>query len=294
MPFEKRRNSAATYYYFSDRLRPRAKKRYVGSSRDPIARLIALFHQQELEQLQEVRAKIREEIRKYRELDAQLRRLATRVRRHFRVEVLLQGFCLYQGKLNMIVPMTSRTELPEQQPGELTWDYVARLRARANGGDEAALAKLRDVLREHPELWHQTGDILAAGRETLLGLLAPQDALAREAIREHLQAHGRQLEAEGDGTALEKLLIDHLMLTMLQVEVTRLGLNGSRAPLARKGDARFWDERHQSASKRFAESARLLQDVRSAALQQPGQPSRAAENPTHPRPVTAPDPPLAH
>lgn len=265
MSFEKRRRSAAKYYYFSDRLRPRAKKRYLGSSRDPIVSLIALFHEQELEQLWDAQARIREETRQYRIHDTQHRQLAARVWRHFRVELLLQGYCLSQGAWIYMEPKITKPYVPKQKPDELTWDYVERLRVRANRGDAAALAELRRVIQDHPELWQQTGDILAASRESLLGLLAPQDAVAREAIRENIQAHRRQLEAEGHGTVLELLLIDHLMLTTLQVEVTRMGLNGSQVALVRRSDVQYWEQRHDMASKRFRSAAELLQHVRSVA-----------------------------
>ncbi len=262
MAFEKRRGSSAKYYYVTNPQRPTRKNRYVGSSRSLPASVVAMVHQHQRDRLREIRTRIREEIRAYRELEKSHRAIASRVRRHFRVELLLLGLSTHNEQMKPMAPITPRTAAPDQNETEDTWDYVERLRLRANRGDTESLAKLREVIRRRPELWNQTGDIMAASRETLLTLLSPKDAAGREAIRQYVENLGRELEAEGRGTALEKLLIEHLVLSTLQVEVTRVGMSGGLAPLARKSDVRYWAARHEIATQRFQSTCQMLYDIR--------------------------------
>lgn len=54
---------------------------------------------------------------------------------------------------------------------------------RANAGDQPALAEMRGILDDNPEIWRRMGDLATYARESLLRLISDGDELIRESVR---------------------------------------------------------------------------------------------------------------
>lgn len=152
----------------------------------------------------------------------------------------------------------------------VTHERLERLRKAANNGDANALTELKSVLKSHPELRKMMGDLMGCTREAMLHLLSPEDAVYRESLAAQFESDTKTLEAEGSGTALERLLIEHLLMTRLRVVASGLGVMGQLTARAKRGDARFWSGRDDKAHRHYAESVKMLVEARQVlGLQKP-------------------------
>ena len=91
---------------------------------------------------------------------------------------------------------------------------LKQLMQKANQGDTQALAEMRTLLDEHPEVTRHLGDLATMAERVWIDLVAHGNELVRESVRRQIQ----QLKSELGGEqpmALEKLLVDHVAVCNL-------------------------------------------------------------------------------
>jgi hypothetical protein len=132
--------------------------------------------------------------------------------------------------------------------------------ARANRGDQAALADLRGFLDAHPEVWRTCGDLGKYAERAWLGLVSGE-VLGTESIRRHVE----QLRADLAGprpTAMEQLLVNqvitcHLAVTHAEIAAARPGGSSVQQLVVRM-------KRCESTQRRYLGALRALAHIRAA------------------------------
>jgi hypothetical protein len=136
---------------------------------------------------------------------------------------------------------------------------LGALVARANEGDQAALADLRRFLDAHPEVWQVCGDLGKHAERAWLGLISGE-VLGTESIRRHVE----QLRADLAGprpTAMEQLLVNQAVTCYLAVQHAEIAA-------ARPGSSSVQQlgvmKRCESAQRRYLGALRALAYTRAA------------------------------
>jgi hypothetical protein len=156
---------------------------------------------------------------------------------------------------------------PNESTGETTERKTIPLKdliRQVDGGDESALATLRDYLDENPDFWQKEGDLTTFSIHQWLDLLRNNSRRAKaECIRRHLE----ELKAELAPTSpLEKLLVDQIVLTKLHSAIAdwlHFGIeNNAKVGPAEVRVAVLWQEsahrRHLMSIKQLAVVRKLL------------------------------------
>jgi hypothetical protein len=131
--------------------------------------------------------------------------------------------------------------------------------AKADKGDTRALQQLRDVFREMPDVVGQVSDLAANAEIAILVNVPPG---AQELFRRQTRDLRRDLQAEGSGTALEKMLIRRISLdylASLQADRTRALAPGETRSMEL---SRFYDQQADRAHRRFLASVESLARIR--------------------------------
>lgn len=85
--------------------------------------------------------------------------------------------------------------------------------------DTEVLARLRTVLTQHPKAWRLAGDLARDAAYTMILTVAEKDVIQTESILEGMEKVRAGL-GYSDSSALERLLIDQIVLCWLNWEVT--------------------------------------------------------------------------
>jgi len=130
---------------------------------------------------------------------------------------------------------------------------------RAERGDRAALAELRDWLDRNPDVWRQVGDLARHAEMALVRLVAGGDSLVGEALQRRMDELRGELLGPA-GTVVERLLVDRVVLGWAQCHAADLDA-------AAKGTgcgpaATFALRRQDAAHKRYLAALRELVKVR--------------------------------
>jgi hypothetical protein len=126
---------------------------------------------------------------------------------------------------------------------------VAALRGlveQAQAGDTTALARLRQLVDEHPEVWRHFGDLAARVEGAWLGLLAADHPLMVEALKRTAQEMKTDLLGENP-TRLERLLVDQVVSGWLE---TRYAEAQAVRPASSGVDQGARRLRHEESAKR--------------------------------------------
>jgi hypothetical protein len=130
--------------------------------------------------------------------------------------------------------------------------------ARAGGGDQAALPRLRALLDE-TQLWRQLGDLAAHAELTWIRHVSGTDLAMREMMARKVGA----LKAELGGpvtSALERLLIDRIAINWLMVSHADLEAAGTKDGDPRRADLAM--KRQTQAMQRYATAIKALAAIR--------------------------------
>jgi hypothetical protein len=138
-------------------------------------------------------------------------------------------------------------------------EWLADLVAKANGGDQEALAELRRFLDTNTELARKLGDLAWHAERALTELIAGGDALAAEAIRRETDRLRDELRGDG-ASPLEKLLVDNVVASHLHLR--NLQLLAARSPGATKGQTTLLAKRLEGAQRLNAGAIKSLATVR--------------------------------
>lgn len=91
---------------------------------------------------------------------------------------------------------------------------------QANAGDQQAITWLRNFLDENPQVWQYIGDLSVVAENAWISLITNGDALFKESIRRQLNELKSELMEESS-TALEKLIVDSILATWLEIHYLR-------------------------------------------------------------------------
>ncbi|GAG50850.1 unnamed protein product, partial [marine sediment metagenome] len=106
----------------------------------------------------------------------------------------------------------STSHLPSRQ------DFDALVK-KANEGNEDALAQLRQLLDNHPEIWQSVGDLAAHARMTMIRMISNGNRLLSESL--HRKAEQMERELAGTSpTPLETLAVKRVVATWLELQLT--------------------------------------------------------------------------
>jgi hypothetical protein len=205
---------------------------------------------------------VRSEQERFGELEViALRPLTKQVCEAVEIHFLMLGYRRTNGgwspmKHNDPDPTESRHD-----PGNevLTRELFEHLVRQAERGDRQAAEQLRQVLKDHPEIWGTIGDLSRHVERSLIDLFAGGNFVFSESLRHKAEDVRRSLIAEGADEPLEKLLVDHVVACWLELHLLRMA---AIQPQQNKGDARFWEQRQERANKRYTSAIRDLASVR--------------------------------
>ena len=152
--------------------------------------------------------------------------------------------------------ISSKIRRPIKPSAHLT--KLQELVTRARQGDDAVVPQMREVLK-HSELWREVGDMARHAQDCWLKLIAGQDHLVKESIRKSLTELRNELEEPG-ASRLEKLLIERIVATWLQVQFAEINVATSeKQPLPQR---RFYQQQLDSANRQFLTSTKQLMALR--------------------------------
>jgi hypothetical protein len=144
----------------------------------------------------------------------------------------------------------------------LSHDEYEALVADAADGDMDALAELRQLLKENPQLRSVLGDLNHHVQYYLIELAAGGAIDIRVSLMQTLAEKHEQLLAEGD-SLIERMLIDLILSTMLDAAICQMGNSQShgKESIARRWERRLTcaEARHQSAIRSLVEVRQMLQ-----------------------------------
>jgi len=135
----------------------------------------------------------------------------------------------------------------QQYPTSEDWKALDSKMKQANSGDKKAISWLRDFLSRNPHVWQRIGDLAAVAERAWTDMIANGDALSAQAIRRQLEAMRIEL-SEGSSTIMERLMVDSILATWLEVTFLRsLDANGRDRSVTQ---ASLLIKRQESAQKR--------------------------------------------
>jgi hypothetical protein len=137
-------------------------------------------------------------------------------------------------------------------------DEIRAVLARAGGGDQSALPRLRALLDE-TGLWERLGDLAAHAELSWIGHVSGTDLALKEMLARKLGA----LKAELGGPSpspLERLLVDRIAINWLMVGHADLEAAGTKDGDPRRADLAL--KRQTQAELRYATAIKALATVR--------------------------------
>src|SRR5262249_40372227 len=136
---------------------------------------------------------------------------------------------------------------------------IRELADRANRGSEEALARLRRLLDDCPEIWGHVGNLARHAELAWLDILTGADHLMREAIKRHIARMKEDLLGPHP-TPMERLLADQAVACYLAVQhaETCLAAPGNHS----LAQAAMRLRRSESAQKRYLAALKTLARLR--------------------------------
>jgi len=261
MAWETRPGSTRRYYYRCARIDGKVAKHYIGAAGDPVVRLVA-----GADELDEAgRSAAVEDVRGEQALYKALEPAFVAWIEHIRVLVKSRMLCrgYRHGRKGWSAmraqPRQSTGSSQNEQDRRPTRELLEHLVRQANRGDQDALATLRRTLEENRDILDAIADLTGHIENSLIGLICRENLVLSEALRLRVGALRRRLRDEGEETTVEALLVDQVVLTWLDV---RLVAMAAIQPQQHRGDARFWGQRYDRASRRHAKAIEELVTVR--------------------------------
>ena len=153
----------------------------------------------------------------------------------------------------------------ESEPSSKTAEQavVAQLQelvAEAKRGNPKILPKIRQFLREHPQLGQHFGNLAGQVEAKWIGLLAGKNAVIRESLTRRVNELRLKL-GDRDASPLEKLLVERVVTSWLMTRYfdSAVLLATENIPPTQ---ARFLQQQLDRAQKRHIEAVRALAEVR--------------------------------
>jgi hypothetical protein len=135
---------------------------------------------------------------------------------------------------------------------------IRELADRANRGSEQALANLRQLLDDCPDIWESVGNLARHAEMAWLDLIAGENRLTLESVKRQIARMKENLLGQHP-TAMEMLLVDRIVASHLAVEHAEIQAATTGGSLAQ---ATFRLKRVESCQKRLLSAAKALATVR--------------------------------
>lgn len=260
MTWERRDGTKKRYYFRSQKVAGRVVKTYIGRASDAVVTLLARGDSLSRAEASAAVAQVRSEQAAHRDVERLVENLAYGVREAHRVALLACGYRRSRGRLQA-VKYRATTPRSGVAPGAepVTRELVEHLTRRANYGDRQAADRLRQILRANPEIWQEVGDLAKHAERCLIEMIAPGNLVLAESVRLQADRLRKSLLAEATDTALERLLIDDVVVTWMEAEYTRVA---ALQPQQYKQDARYWAQAHERADGRYKSAISELATLR--------------------------------
>jgi len=259
MTWERRSGTIGRYYFHSVKVDGKVIKKYIGRTGDPIAEVIAKGDSLNRAEATAAVAEVRSEQAQYRDLERLLIAIFAGVREVHDVTLVACGYRRRKGRLQAVKYRDSKSDRSDQSDEPLTREVFEHLSRRANRGDRDAADRLRQILRDHPEITRELGNVSKHVEQSLIGLIAGDNFVLNESVRLQAQELRSSLLDEATDATLEKLLIDQVVISWLDAEYTRLAAVQSQQF---KQDAKFWEQRCERASDRYLTAVKELATLR--------------------------------
>ena len=163
-------------------------------------------------------------------------------------------------QIKMIKPTKDK---PNKLP---TQDEFKAVVDKANAGDANALAELRQLLDDNPEIWKSLGDLPRYARESMLVAIAGKDESVKESLRRSAEELLGQLTTESS-SAIERLAADRVISCWLEcyfVDLLHPLPQGSTVK-----QKRFHLQLKTSAQKRYDASLKSLATLKKLLVPEP-------------------------
>ena len=119
---------------------------------------------------------------------------------------------------------------------------------------------VRKMLTETPNLWREVGDLAKLSMMAVLGdsgLKRDRRILIETGIDDRKKDFGYK-----DAPAMEKLLIDQIIVSWVMVQKAQMGYAAAQQPSAKLSEAEYWERRVNGADMRFRRGCETLARVR--------------------------------
>jgi hypothetical protein len=241
------------------RVNGKVRKTYVGSLADPVASLVHRSDQLAMAHRRAAEEATRRDLEAYGRIEGVTRLLASKAARL----VWRQRDRLRRGQDGGHAIATRETPMPKtaallNAPIDVTKDDFDDLAARAAAGCEEALEVLRHTLLANPAVYRLLGNLAQHAQRALIRLVAGDSAVTREAAQFQANELRQDLLRDGD-SPLERLVVDQVVTTWLDVYIQQLGLS---QPHAKEGLRHRWEKQLDRAQKRHLAAVAALSEIR--------------------------------
>ncbi len=109
--------------------------------------------------------------------------------------------------------------MDDKQPNENEYDPldVQQCIERARNGDETALPSLKEHIQKNPQILSENFDLATSTHHRWITLLSKNDFFKAQCLWNEIHHLKEKLIKEGNGTTVEKLIIDQVISTYLQI-----------------------------------------------------------------------------
>jgi hypothetical protein len=259
MAWERRKGSRRRYYYHTVLQDGVVVKQYLGAACDAATRIVAKADEITKSQKQAARLVAQTERELCKSIAEDFKSLEHQFRTLLRADLMSRGFFHRYGAWKKMKPR-NRTSAPSDAAESLPpTERLAYLVERANRGDPDALDDIRRALADHPFITETVGDLSAHVERTLIGAIAGTQVFLAESLKLQAEDFRTQLGGGQHVTAMEKMLIDHVILAWLELNHARMMSIDSSA---QRGETRFRQDLVDVASRRLATAMAELVKVR--------------------------------
>jgi hypothetical protein len=155
--------------------------------------------------------------------------------------------------------MNEKRKPRRRESGRAPLDTLAKLVPAANSGDPDALAQLRQVLDEHPEVWRHVADLAQHAQRAQIDLAAGKDQLLRESLVRRLDELKQDLRRDSDDP-LEALMVERIAISWLRA--AHADLMVTRTVDVDLRQAKFLQHRANEAQRSLTSAIRELATLR--------------------------------
>lgn len=260
-----KRRRPRRYVRRNERVGDKVRTHYLGGVGDPVTRVIVESEDLTRALRHSASETAERELNLQERLETCQRFLHSRVLRLFwrRRRWLFDIPDSYPRTRRMEVKMHDETEASDSVSiSRDDWDEIVEDAAQ---GDEEALDELKQILRYNPEICDRLGDVTRHVQMLLIEILGEESIATRESVKMKMVRLRTQLRYQ-HSDPLERLLIEQVVLTMLDVSIQQIG---SSQPHVKETLQRRWERRMDRAQKRHLAAVSALAELRSLLYENP-------------------------